>query len=77
MEIKKRSKSIDYSKIISDTNGRYLPDGKLNITARWNSPGPSYRLPSAIGFINHDFTLNKRPAYSFGLKLADSSNFNF
>lgn len=75
MEIKKRSKSIDYSKI--DTNGRYLPDGKLNITARWNSPGPSYRLPSAIGFINHDFTLNKRPAYSFGLKLADSSNFNF
>lgn len=39
MEIKKRSKSSDFNKL--ETNSRYLPDGKLNITARWNSPGPS------------------------------------
>jgi hypothetical protein len=68
MERNNRSNSIE------NNNKRYLPNGKLNITARWNSPGPSYILPSAIGFVNHDLTLTKRPAYSFGLKLTDQRN---
>lgn len=37
MENNKRSKSIDLNK--NEHSGRYLPNGKLNITARWNSPG--------------------------------------
>ena len=32
-----RSKSLEYSR-----RGRYLPDGKLNIAGRWNSPGKIY-----------------------------------
>lgn len=70
MERYNRSNSIENN----NNNKRYLPNGKLNITARWNSPGPSYILPSAIGFVNHDLTLTKRPAYSFGLKLTDQRN---
>ena len=35
--------------------------------------GPSYKLPSAIGYVNHDFTLNRRPAYTIGNKYRDIS----
>lgn len=56
-------------------NGRYLPDGNLNIAGRWKSPGPAkYLLPSCTGYMNHDFTLEKRPAYTIGNKWKDTSN---
>ena len=56
-------------------NGRYLPDGKLNVAGRWSSPGPKYLLPSVIGSINHDFTREKKPAYTIGNKWPDMSKF--
>lgn len=55
-------------------SGRYLPDGSLNIAGRWKSPGPGkYLLPSCTGFQNHDFTLEKRPAYTIGQRWKDLS----
>ncbi|CAF0812398.1 unnamed protein product, partial [Brachionus calyciflorus] len=55
-------------------NGRYLPDGTLNIAGRWKSPGPGkYFLHSCTGFKDHDFTLERRPAYTIARRLNDSS----
>lgn len=52
--------------------GRYLPDGTLNIAGRWKSPGPGkYLLPPCVGYVNHDFTIGRRPAYSIGNKWSD------
>jgi hypothetical protein len=60
------------SKSASHT-GRHLPNGKLNIAARWTSPGPQYYLPSTIGNLNgNNITVNKKPSYSFGLRLSSS-----
>ena len=54
--------------------GRYLPDGTLNIAGRWKSPGPGkYLLPPCVGYVNHDFTIGRRPAYSIGNKWSDLS----
>lgn len=37
-------------------------------------PGPGkYLLPPCTGFINHDFTLTKKPAYTIGNKWSDLS----
>lgn len=68
-EAKSKSKSAEDLRA-----GRYLPDGSLNIAGRWKSPGPGrYLLPPTIGYVNHDFTLNRRPAYTIGNKLTDAS----
>ena len=65
-----RVKSLEYT-----GRGRYLPDGKLNIAGRWNSPGPGkYSLHSTTGFVKHDFTLSQAPAYTIGNRWPDFSN---
>ena len=51
--------------------------GKLNCAGRWSSPGPKYLLPSVMGSLNHDFTREKKPAYSIGNKWPDMSWFKF
>lgn len=41
-------------------------------------PGPGrYGLPSTCGYISHDFTKWKSPAYSFGSRLENSSKYYF
>ncbi|XP_078076950.1 ciliary microtubule associated protein 1A-like [Mustelus asterias] len=37
------------------------------IAAFYRSPGPKYGLPGSTGFIQHDATKYKSPAYSFGV----------
>lgn len=38
------------------------------IGAMFRGPGPCYGLPDTLGFQKHDFTKNKAPAYSFGIR---------
>eukprot|EP00062_Callorhinchus_milii_P025312 gi/632986163/ref/XP_007910082.1/ PREDICTED: outer dense fiber protein 3-like [Callorhinchus milii] len=37
------------------------------IAAHYSSPGPKYRLPGSTGYVEHDATKFKSPAFSFGV----------
>lgn len=42
------------------------------IHARMTGPGPAkYKLPGTTGYMDHDGTKKKMPAFSFGKKLSD------
>ncbi|XP_041366279.1 outer dense fiber protein 3-like [Gigantopelta aegis] len=44
-----------------------VKSGQLIISARQTGPGPGvYKLPPMVGYKNHDFTKDRRPAYTFG-----------
>ena len=46
---------------------------KPMIAAKMTGPGPGrYLLPSTFGYVGHDFTKLKQPAYSFGKRLVNS-----
>ncbi|XP_064619539.1 ciliary microtubule associated protein 1A-like [Lineus longissimus] len=46
----------------------------IPIAAKERGPGPGrYKLPTTVGFHNHDFTKHMKPEYSFGRRLAGDS----
>jgi hypothetical protein len=43
------------------------------IAAKLRGPGPGrYGLPSTVGYVAHDFTKHRKPAYPFGQRLGES-----
>ncbi len=60
-----------YENYVPPKKSKFLDDGKtLAICRRYNTPGPSvYTLPPTIGYIKHDLTIPKNPAYSISQKL--------
>ena len=48
-------------------------DAEPMIAARLNGPGPAkYKLPGTTGYINHDGTRKKNPAYSLGKRFGSN-----
>ena len=49
----------------------YTEEEVPRISAKLRGPGPArYALPSTSGYMGHDATKSRLPAYSFGLRTA-------
>ncbi|NXS12494.1 ODF3A protein, partial [Neodrepanis coruscans] len=39
------------------------------ISALYRTPGPKYELPTNVGYVQHDPSRSRAPAYTFGLRV--------